>query len=221
MILVARCRRNLPKWRSRHKFGLQGRDLRDIDLEMDTISHILVRPSSILVALFDLRLLIQVSRFLLINSTEGSKSDFKSNFIYGLEKSLFLKNESELPFELHVLELALISVTSGIEADFSMTKKIIEDDLLALHIDDDLVPTKLIRLTEQSRKLGTLEQKARMVQATISDILDEDEDLAAMYLTDTRIGKQHLIADHQEAEYLGNLLQEKPLDRQFFKNASK
>ncbi|KFY04779.1 hypothetical protein O988_00520 [Pseudogymnoascus sp. VKM F-3808] len=184
------------------QFGLQGRDLRDIDLEVDNISHILVRPSSILVALFDLRLLIQASGFLLIDTGEFPRSHFKRTFIYGLEKRLFLKNESELPFELRVLELALIAVTSGIEADLASHKKNLEGDLLALHVDDDHVPTKLIRLTEQNRKLGMLEQKAQMIQTTINDILDEDEDLAAMYLTDTRIGKPHLVANHQEVEYL-------------------
>lgn len=192
---------NLTKSEIAHQFGLQGRDLRDIDIVSDLAPRILVRPSSILVALFDIHLLIQAERVLVVEAPTCTESSTTSAFMYSLEQ-LPLERKYELPFELRVLEAALIAVTSAIETDFLAIKESVDKELPDLNIDDNRVHTKLLDFLEHSRRLGTLKKNAGMVHRVINDLLNEDEDLAAMYLTDSKAGQPHSVADHQEVEYL-------------------
>jgi magnesium transporter len=191
----------LTKSEIAHQFGLQGRDLRDIDSVSDLTPRILVRPSTILVALFDIRLMIQAERVLVVEAQTCTESSTTSIFMYSLER-LPLERKYELPFELRILEAALIAVTSAIETDFFAIKESVDKELPDLNIDDNRVQTKLLGFLEHSRRLGTLKKNAGMVHRVINDLLNEDEDLAAMYLTDSKAGQPHSIADHQEVEYL-------------------
>jgi len=69
-------------------------------------------------------------------------------------------------------------------------------------LEEDIDRDKLRHLLIYSKKLGTFEQKARLVRDAISDLLDADDDLAAMYLTERAQGKKRDEDDHQEVEML-------------------
>ncbi|KAF7507233.1 hypothetical protein GJ744_010791 [Endocarpon pusillum] len=188
------------------KYGLLPRDLRKIDSSV--LPHILVRPSAILINLLHLRVLIQSDRVLVFDAYGSTDSYTQSLFMYDLEGKLRQKadarsngNSTYLPYEFRALEAVLISVTSGLESEFEGVREPVVRVLREL--EEDIDREKLRHLLIHSKKLGTFEQKARLVRDAINDLLDADDDLAAMYLTERRaLGKQREENDHQEVEML-------------------
>lgn len=186
------------------KYGLLPRDLRKIDSSV--LPHILVRPSAILINLLHLRVLIQSDRVLVFDAYGSTDSYTQSLFMYDLEGKLRQKADprngsNNLPYELRALEAVLISVTSGLEAEFTLVRDPVTHILSEL--EEDIDRDKLRHLLIHSKKLGTFEQKARLVRDAIDDLLEADDDLAAMYLTERKAtGKPRAENDHQEVEML-------------------
>ncbi|KAJ6003120.1 hypothetical protein N7451_005667 [Penicillium sp. IBT 35674x] len=186
------------------KYGLLPRDLRKID--SSTLPHILVRPSAILINLLHLRVLIKADRVLVFDAYGSTDSYMQSLFIYDLEGKLRQKTSQvaqagpALPYELRALEAVLISVTTGLEEEFNGVRDPVVRVLRAL--EEDIDRDKLRHLLIYSKKLGTFEQKARLVRDAIDDLLEADDDLAAMYLSERAKGKERDEDDHQEVEML-------------------
>ncbi|KAJ5946027.1 Magnesium transporter MRS2/LPE10 [Penicillium verhagenii] len=185
------------------KYGLLPRDLRKID--SSTLPHILVRPSAILINLLHLRVLIKADRVLVFDAYGSTDSYMQSLFIYDLEAKLRQKTSvaqagPALPYELRALEAVLISVTTGLEEEFNGVRDPVVRVLRAL--EEDIDRDKLRHLLIYSKKLGTFEQKARLVRDAIDDLLEADDDLASMYLSERAKGKERDEDDHQEVEML-------------------
>ncbi|KAJ6122132.1 Mg2+ transporter protein CorA-like/Zinc transport protein ZntB [Penicillium capsulatum] len=186
------------------KYGLLPRDLRKID--SSTLPHILVRPSAILINLLHLRVLIKADRVLVFDAYGSTDSYMQSLFIYDLEGKLRQKPSQvaqtgqSLPYEFRALEAVLISVTTGLEEEFNGVRDPVVRVLRAL--EEDIDRDKLRHLLIYSKKLGTFEQKARLVRDAIDDLLEADDDLAAMYLTERLTGREREEDDHQEVEML-------------------
>ncbi|GAB1197106.1 hypothetical protein APSETT444_006392 [Aspergillus pseudonomiae] len=183
------------------KYGLLPRDLRKID--SSTLPHILVRPSAILINLLHLRVLIKADRVLVFDAYGSTDSYMQSLFVYDLEGKLRQKQSQgaqSLPYEFRALEAVLISVTTGLEEEFNGVREPVVRVLRAL--EEDIDRDKLRHLLIYSKKLGSFEQKARLVRDAIDDLLEADDDLAAMYLTERAEGVQRQEHDHQEVEML-------------------
>ncbi|OJJ43087.1 hypothetical protein ASPZODRAFT_28672 [Penicilliopsis zonata CBS 506.65] len=182
------------------KYGLLPRDLRKID--SFTLPHILVRPSAILINLLHLRVLIKADRVLVFDAYGSTDSYMQSLFIYDLEGKLRQKQQGAgaLPYELRALEAVLISVTTGLEEEFNGIREPVVRVLRAL--EEDIDRDLLRHLLVYSKKLGTFEQKARLVRDAIEDLLEADDDLASMYLSERTNGIEREEDDHQEVEML-------------------
>ncbi|GIK06232.1 magnesium ion transporter [Aspergillus viridinutans] len=183
------------------KYGLLPRDLRKID--SSTLPHILVRPSAILINLLHLRVLIKHDRVLVFDAYGSTDSYMQSLFVYDLEGKLRQKQTQgfgALPYEFRALEAVLISVTTGLEEEFNGVREPVVRVLRAL--EEDIDRDKLRHLLIYSKKLGTFEQKARLVRDAIDDLLEADDDLATMYLTERANGVEREEDDHQEVEML-------------------
>ncbi|KAL2830248.1 hypothetical protein BDW59DRAFT_22659 [Aspergillus cavernicola] len=183
------------------KYGLLPRDLRKID--SSTLPHIFVRPSTILINLLHLRVLIKADRVLVFDAYGSTDSYMQSLFVYDLEGKLRQKQAQgagALPYEFRALEAVLISVTTGLEEEFNGVREPVVRVLRAL--EEDIDRDKLRHLLIYSKKLGTFEQKARLVRDSIDDLLEADDDLAAMYLGERSKGTQRQEHDHQEVEML-------------------
>ncbi|KAK5162399.1 Protein arg-6, mitochondrial, partial [Oleoguttula sp. CCFEE 6159] len=137
---------------------------------------------------------------------EFKKSELiaKSVFMYDLEGKLRQKERSSagsLPYEFRALEAVLISVTTALEGEFEGVREPVVRVLREL--EEDIDRDKLRHLLIYSKKLGTFEQKARLVRDAIDDLLEADDDLAAMYLTEKVVtGKSREEDDHTEVEML-------------------
>ncbi|CAK7266882.1 magnesium ion transporter [Sporothrix epigloea] len=184
------------------KYGLLPRDLRKID--SSNLPHILVRPAAILLNLLHLKVLIKADRVLLFD-VYGSKTSYpQSVFMYDLQGRLQHKQTpgtaGGLPYEFRALEAVLLSVTSELEADFDTVREPILRILSEL--EADITRDKLRVLLVLSKKVSTFEQKAKLVRDAIEELLEADDDLAAMYLTEKKHDLFRGEDDHTEVEML-------------------
>jgi magnesium transporter len=183
------------------KYGLLPRDLRKIDSTY--YPHILVRQSVILVNLLHLRVLIKSDRVLVFDAYGSTDSYTQSVFMYDLEgklRQIDARSNGSLPYEFRALEAVLISVTTGLESEFEGVRDPVVRVLREL--EEDIDRDKLRYLLVYSKKLGTFEQKARLVRDALEELLEADDDLAAMYLTDKARGSGRPEDDHTEVEML-------------------
>lgn len=184
------------------KYGLLPRDLRKID--SSNLPHILVRPAAILLNLLHLKVLIKADRVLLFD-VYGSKTSYpQSAFMYDLQGRLQQKPSAGtaggLPYEFRALEAVLLSVTSELEADFdTVSEPVIR---ILNELEEDITRDKLRVLLVLSKKVNTFEQKAKLVRDAIEELLEADDDLAAMYLTEKRHDLYRGEDDHTEVEML-------------------
>jgi magnesium transporter len=183
------------------KYGLLPRDLRKIDSAL--LPHILIRPSAILLNLLHLRVLIKHNRVLVFDAYGSTNSYTQSVFMYDLEgklRQMDAKANGSLPYEFRALEAVLISVTTGLEGEFEGVR----DPVLRVlrELEEDIDRDKLRYLLIYSKKLGTFEQKARLVRDALDELLEADDDLAAMYLTEKAAGAKRSENEHTEVEML-------------------
>ncbi|QIW98901.1 hypothetical protein AMS68_004419 [Peltaster fructicola] len=185
------------------KYSLLPRDLRKIDSSV--LPSILVRPSVILINLLHIRCLIKYNRVLVFDVYGSTDSYAQSLFMYDLEGKLRQKQSSlhagaPLPYEFRALEAVLISATNGLESEFEGVRepliRILRD------LEEDIDRDKLRHLLIYSKRLSTFEQKARLVRDAIDEILEADDDLAAMYLSEKAAGKEREEDNHEEIELL-------------------
>ncbi|KAI0521581.1 cora-domain-containing protein [Xylaria bambusicola] len=183
------------------RFGLLPRDLRKID--SSNLPHILVRPTSILLNLLHLKVLIKHNRVLLFD-VYGTKASYpQSAFMYDLQGKLQQKTAATnggLPYEFRAIEAVLQSVTQELEADFEAVR----DPVIRIlgELEDDIDRHKLRVLLILSKRVSTFEQKAKLVRDAIDELLEADDDLVAMYLTEKTHDIQRQLDDHTEVEML-------------------
>lgn len=177
------------------------RDLRKIDAS--NLPHILVRPQAILLNLLHLKVLIKHDRVLLFD-VYGSKTSYpQSAFMYDLQGKLQQKQSpgaGGLPYEFRALEAVLTSVTSELEAEFETVQAPVIRILSEL--EDDIDRDKLRILLVLSKKVSSFEQKAKLVRDAIEELLEADDDLSAMYLTEKTHDIYRPEDDHTEIEML-------------------
>lgn len=181
------------------KFGIQARDLRKIDESQ--LPSILVRDSTILANLLRFRVLITHDRILILHvfRQKETESNHNSALMYGLRGGLQL-GSSNLPYEFRSLETLLLMVISELDIEFEELCAPVNEVLEAL--DKDVSLEKLKRLLDVSKQLSAFQQKVKLVRQALHTVLEADNDMAAMYLTDKAAGKPRAEADHEEIEML-------------------
>ena len=196
----------LTKAEISQQYGVDGRELRNADLKSEGIPHFLIRPSTVFLSIFTLRLLIQPDRvlvFLVDGENDGVR--MQDVFEHNLQSRIQTEQGSgftpSLPFELRVVDAALASVTAILEAEHLILQGEVEKGLQDAR-QEDSVHLALRELLEHAKKLAAIEQRARQVRSALQELLNNDEDLAMMYLSDRREGKPRVTQDHQEVEYL-------------------
>ncbi|KAJ1937417.1 magnesium ion transporter, partial [Linderina macrospora] len=73
---------------------------------------------------------------------------------------------------------------------------------LLAYLEESVDRSKLRELLQYSKKLSRFEQKALNIRDAIEEVLEQDEDLAAMYLTQKINGDTRAITDHDEVELM-------------------
>ena len=149
-------------------------------------------------------MLIKYDRVLLFD-VYGSRTSYpQSAFMYDLQHRLQQKQAPGLggllPYEFRALEAVLMSVTTELEAELDTVR----DPVLRVlsDLEDDIDRHKLRFLLILSKRVSTFEQKAKLVRDAITELLEADDDLAAMYLTEKTHDLFRGEDDHTEVEML-------------------
>lgn len=152
--------------------------------------------------LLHLRVLIKHDRVLLLDAYGTTDSYSQLRFKYDLQSKLgdLSQQSGGLPYEFRALEAVLVSVTSELEKQWEKISRPVIQVLRDL--EEDIDRDKLRYLLIYAKQLGTFEQKARLVRDAIDSLLDADDDLVSMYLTERVQGKFRNEDDHTEVEML-------------------
>lgn len=204
----------IPKARFLSENKLYARDLRSIDrTPVSIIPSILVRKNSILVNLLHIKAMIKYNKVLIFDThdmenTENNRKNASklSLFMYDLENKLQSHhlNEDGLPcthemsesereqeannlpfsqtFEMKALESILMNVMSTLETEMKIHVDAVNEILLSLdnNIDREILKELLIK----NKALSKFYQKSLLIRNVINEVLDNDEDLVGMYLTE-------------------------------------
>ncbi|KAJ1911020.1 magnesium ion transporter, partial [Tieghemiomyces parasiticus] len=190
--------------------GLQVRDLRKIDsLYVNQLPAILVRKEAILVNISHIRALIKADMVVLFDSFGSTDSYNQSIFVYDLQEKLRLAGSSNsagksggppLPFEFRALESVLVSVVSTLQDEVQVVSNLVTN--LLAHLEEHIDRHKLKELLQYSKRMAKFEQKVLNIRDAIVEVLEQDEDLAAMYLTSKLKDRPRETNDHEEVELL-------------------
>ncbi|KAJ8517130.1 hypothetical protein ONZ45_g5666 [Pleurotus djamor] len=179
---------------------LNPRDLRKIDSRVpNLVPTILVRKEAILVNILHIRALLKADAVLLFDTYGSVDSRLHSVFLYHLEHNL-KTGGSGVPYEFRALESALLSVLSALEAEMVFIRNLV-GGLLA-ELEDNIDHDRFKRLLHYSRRLASFQNRAKLVQEALEEVLEQDDDLAAMYLTDRKNGTPRELQDHEDVEVL-------------------
>jgi magnesium transporter len=204
--------KKFPRKRFLLENGLHPRDLRNIDsAKVRLIPSILVRKDCILVSLLDLRAAIKHNQVLIFDSMDKSVTSKLSLLVYDLENKLRRHSRPDhddgtdgfavsQAYEFKALESILMNAVSSLDIELKSQLKALNSILVDLedHVDRDLLQELLVR----NKAMAKFYQKSLLVRNVISDVLDSDEDLVHLYLSERHTGKLRDLTDHAEAELL-------------------
>ncbi|GAA6019268.1 hypothetical protein JCM11491_001295 [Sporobolomyces phaffii] len=187
------------------KYGIQPRDLRKLDSAVPTVvPTILSRKTCIILTMLHLRVVITAKEMTIFDSVGSEDSWLKGVFIWSAEHALKSSGTStspdQFPYEFKALEAALTSVVAALENDLANIRSHVVEllNVMETHIDRD----NLRLMLQYSRKLSIFQKRAALVQEALDELLSNDDDLAAMYLTAKTQGKPRSADDHEEIELL-------------------
>ncbi|CAI2032264.1 hypothetical protein SEUBUCD646_0H03580 [Saccharomyces eubayanus] len=170
------------KWSFLTEHSLFPRDLRKIDnSSIDIIPTIMCKPDCIVINLLHIKALIERDKVYVFDTTNPSAAAKLSVLMYDLESKLSsTKNNSQF-YEHRALESIFINVMSALETDFKLHSQICIQILNDL--ENEVNRLKLRHLLIKSKDLTLFYQKTLLIRDLLDELLENDDDLANMYLT--------------------------------------
>jgi len=160
---------------------LNPRDLRKIDSRIpNLIPTILPRREAILVNVLHIRALVKADAVILFDTYGSTDSRLHSVFLYHLEHNLKTKGYG-LPYEFRALESIFISVVSALEAEMVFIRNLV-GGLLA-ELEDDINHDKFKRLLHYSRRLTSFQNRVKLVQAALEEVLEQGDSFRLLNLS--------------------------------------
>ncbi|KAF4873712.1 Mitochondrial inner membrane magnesium transporter MRS2 [Colletotrichum siamense] len=177
------------------RYGLVPRDIRKI--ELSTLSHIGIRPSTVLIHLFHLKVLVQHDRALIFDDATSPTS--REAFLRDIGEAIKQRNaalaevacerkedetyaQPQATFEFLALEAVLSSVVTELEGELAAVR--LPADRVLASLEDDVDRRVLLNLFGLSGRATWVAAQAELVLGAVEDVLDWDDSLAALYLTE-------------------------------------
>ncbi|XP_009779149.1 magnesium transporter MRS2-5 [Nicotiana sylvestris] len=169
--------------------ALPARDLRLLDPKFIYPSTILGREQAIVVNLEQIRCVITADEVILMNSLDGCVLQYESELCKRLQTN---KDQPDgLPFEFRALELALELTCLSLDAQVK------ELELEIYPVLDELASSintlNLERVRRLKGQLLALTQRVQKVCDEIEHLMDDDGDMAEMYLTEKKQRKEDFL----------------------------
>ncbi|XP_038721542.1 magnesium transporter MRS2-5 isoform X2 [Tripterygium wilfordii] len=162
--------------------SLPARDLRLLDPLFIYPSTILGREKAIVVNLEQIRCIITADEVVLMNSLDGFVAQYESELCKRLQ--INRDQPEDLPFEFKALELALELTCMSLDAqvkDLEMEVYPVLDELAS-----SISTLNLERVRKLKGHLLALTQRVQKVRDEIEHLMDDDGDMAEMYLTEKK-----------------------------------
>lgn len=177
------------------------------NINVDIVPSIVTRGNSILLNLSNIKALIKCDTVVIFDSFSNSsgsrmnESHSHGLFLKEMNERLKVQNEpGNLQYEFRALECILIHVMLNLTTEMKVHKTVLENILLRL--EDSIERATLRYLLIQSKKIAQFHQKATLIRDLLDGILEQTDELNALYLTETSNGTPRLQANHAEAEML-------------------
>ncbi|CCK70316.1 Mrs2p KNAG_0E00480 [Huiozyma naganishii CBS 8797] len=183
-----------PKWQFLREHSLYPRDLRKLDSSnVEVIPTIMTKRNCIVVNLLHIKALIEQDRVFVFDTADRNSALLLGVLIYDLESKLRPPPQQmqqqpapapAQPYEHRALECILINVMSTLETEFKKQASVCKQILFQL--ENEVNRDKLRDLLVKSKSLTAFYQRAFLIREVLDELLESDEDLAAMYLAPTR-----------------------------------
>lgn len=176
--------RKFPKTKFLSENGLFPRDLRKIDSSaIDIIPTVAVRNNCILVNLLHIKAIVKSDLVMIFDTSASTNAHRLSLFMYDLELKLKQSSSSHgTPYEFKALESILVNVMTCLETELQLHLKACSGILEEL--EDQIDRDKLRELLVKSKSLTAFYQKALLIRNVLDELLESDDDLEQMYLTE-------------------------------------
>ncbi|KAJ6844828.1 magnesium transporter MRS2-5 isoform X1 [Iris pallida] len=161
--------------------GLPARDLRLLDPLFVYPSTILGREKAIVVSLENIRCIIMADNVFLMHSSESSVLQYESELCQRLQMVKDQNVSDDLPFEFKALELALELASTSLDAQ--VTELEIEIYPLLDKLVSSINTINLEHVRRLKSHLLALTHRVQKVRDEIEQLMDDDGDMAEMYLT--------------------------------------
>ncbi|CAH9115850.1 unnamed protein product [Cuscuta epithymum] len=176
--------------------SLPARDLRLLDPMFIYPSTILGREQAIVVNLEQIRCVIRADEVILMNSLDGSVLHYKSELCKRLQTN---KDQSDdLPFEFKALELALELTCMSLDAQVKELE--IEVHPVLDELASSISTHNLERVRRLKGQLLALTQRVQKVCDEIEHLMDDDGDMAEMYLTEKKERREGLLTNSEQQQ---------------------
>ena len=180
--------------------SLQARDIRQVDPAFVAKPALWVRHSALVVSLEGLRAIILHDKmFLFDRGTEKTQ-----HLLFIAKQSILARPDAEdpQPFEFKALEGILIFLAMGLDREFEILKPAI--DVYLHQLPNELTTKMLEELRVRKQLLNHFHSRASNIKNILENLLDEDEDMANMYLTEKHASQNYVRSsgDHSEIETL-------------------
>jgi len=162
---------------------LQPRDIRQVDPAFSAKPALWVRHSALVVSLQGVRALICHDRMFLFDPDDARVRKAAKIVEHRLRTDPNVEDVF-MPFEFKALEGVLIATVMQLEREFAILEPAFKESLSADWSGNRLTTTKLEQLRLNKQRLSYFQKEAASVQHALQDVLDEDEDMANMYLTE-------------------------------------
>lgn len=176
--------KHFPKMKFLQEHGLYPRDLRKIDTSaIDIIPSIVIRDNCILVNLLHIKALVEHDKVMIFDTSKPSAASKLGLFVYDLEAKLKAPSTGWVQqYEHRALESILINVMTCLETELHHHLGVC--GLILAELEDQIDRDKLRDLLIKSKALGTFYQKTLLIRNVLDELLDSDDDLSGMYLTE-------------------------------------
>jgi regulator of replication initiation timing len=180
---------------------LQIRDLRQIDPSFASKTALWVRQNVLIISLLHIRALIFADRLLLFDP-DAPEVQETALVIRERLRSVPVDRDVYAPFEFRALEACFICVCNALERELGAFEPYLMQLLEDLSRESTMQKIESLRMLKL--RLNGFLAKAQDIRQTLKSVLDEDEDMARLYLTELRKqhGKPRTTEDHEAAEQL-------------------
>lgn len=158
-----------------------------------------------------LRALIKPDRVIIFNAPGYQESEAARRFKEHLQENVRAglnsthtnaecDEEMGLPYEHRALESILVDTANALEEEMGFIRRLVKN--LLQNLETDINRENLRKLLHYSRRLAGFQSRAKSIKSAFDQLLESDEDLSAMYITDRLNGRPRALHDHAQLELL-------------------